>query len=99
MDIIEAFEKWTKHDIKDGGHEVYCTKGLWAVRACSSYEYARAEAMHYFLQYYEDGEYSDDCQISKLRARIEELEGKHSKALGRISDLEEYIQGQMIKKR
>lgn len=98
MDIIEAFEKWTKHAIKDGSHEVYCTKGLWAAYA-SSYEKARAEAMHYFLQYYEDGEYSDGYQISKLRARIEELEGKYVEALGRVIDLEEYISNQIVKKR
>ena len=98
MDIIEAFEKYTKHDIKDGLHEFQCTKGLWGVYA-ANYKKARAEAMHYFLQYYDDGEYSDDCQISKLKARIEELESKYVKAMAKVIDLEEYIQGQMIKKR
>ena len=35
-----------------------CCKGLWSVQ-CYSSPKARREAMHYFMQYKDDGEYSD----------------------------------------
>jgi hypothetical protein len=40
------------------GVEIWCKKGLWLVCAPTE-EQAIIEAMHYFNQYYNDGEYDD----------------------------------------
>ena len=44
------YESWT---------EISCNKGLFSVSA-PTLEEARNEAMHYFFQYYSDGEYCND---------------------------------------
>lgn len=38
---------------------ITCNKGLWGVDA-PTFEQALSEAMHYYLQYLDDGEYDDE---------------------------------------
>lgn len=56
--IHEAFARLTRRRATKNGWSVHCTKGLWAVSAPSE-NVAEREAMHYFVQYYAAGEYSD----------------------------------------
>ena len=56
MTIEEAFKKYTVTRELEYGIEITCIKGLWSVGSCIK-EAAKAEAFHYFCQYYEDGEY------------------------------------------
>lgn len=42
--------------LSDGTIEVRCKLGLWSVSGKDG-EYVRENAMHYWLQYYRDGEY------------------------------------------
>jgi hypothetical protein len=46
----------TKYEYKLGRHTISCNKGLFSVDAFTKEE-AEKEAMYYFLQYFEDGEY------------------------------------------
>lgn len=56
-DILSAFVKNIKTSTdKNGVHTISCRKGLWSV-SCANHEDARREALHYFAQYFEDGEY------------------------------------------
>ena len=51
------FEKnTTKKVAKDGRCTIKCNKGLWEVNAPNKIQ-AISEAVHYFMQYYSDGEY------------------------------------------
>ena len=57
--IVESFDKNTTYKVtKHGQHTVDCKKGLFGVSAPTKEE-AMKEARHYFIQYFEDGEYSD----------------------------------------
>ena len=53
-------DAWIKYvetmAIEDGGWECKCKKGLWGVVA-PTLEQATSEGIHYFRQYYADGEY------------------------------------------
>ena len=42
--------------LKDGTAEIHCKLGLWSVSGTDR-EVVRANAMHYWIQYYHDGEY------------------------------------------
>ena len=56
--IVESFDKNTTYKVtKQGQHKVDCKKGLFGVCAPTKEE-AMKEARHYFIQYFEDGEYS-----------------------------------------
>jgi len=52
------FEKFTVYEHTQFGHEVFCVKGLWGVSAPTKRQ-AMHEAVHYFEQYYADGEYDE----------------------------------------
>ena len=54
--IDEDFERFTNYKHTEFGHEISCSKHLWAVTAPTKKQ-AEREAKHYFIQYYEDGEY------------------------------------------
>ena len=56
MSLIDEFDKNTRARVNNGRHTIRCRLGLWVVDAPTLKE-ARREAMHYFLQYYKDGEY------------------------------------------
>lgn len=56
--IKESFEKNTKHEFKHGLHHISCIKGNWGV-SCRQLYLAKREAKHYFIQYYQDGEYDE----------------------------------------
>jgi len=43
--------------MKDGTVQIHCKLGLWGVSGRNRKQVER-EAMHYWFQYYEDGEYS-----------------------------------------
>lgn len=45
------------HSLKNGRHIYGCPKGLWEVSSPDR-KVAEREARHYFIQYYNDGEYS-----------------------------------------
>ena len=52
------FEKWVELKTKENGrYEAKCKKGNWSVDAPSKNQ-ATQEAMHYFMQYAQDGEYT-----------------------------------------
>lgn len=65
-EIIEALQVKNEEDafianidiiaIEEGGWEVKCSRGLWSVHA-PTIEQATLEGIHYFRQYYKDGEY------------------------------------------
>ena len=57
MDIEEAFKKFTNRRRCKDGFSVKCKLGLWGVFAPTK-EQAMKEAMYYFVQYFNDGEYS-----------------------------------------
>ena len=57
MDIA-MLDKYSTYRAKHGRHEISCKLGLWSVD-CPDQETAINEALHYFNQYYEDGEYKD----------------------------------------
>jgi len=55
--LIIAFSENTEKKItKSGRVEMHCKKGLWGVDAPTEDE-AEKEALHYFMQYYNEGEY------------------------------------------
>lgn len=59
LELINSFLKNTKRVYRKNGRvEISCKKGLWSVDAPDS-DTADAEALHYFRQYYEDGEYTN----------------------------------------
>lgn len=55
-ELIEKFKQNTRSKTIGGRHYIRCRKGLWVVSAPTKEE-AEREAMHYFVQYLEDGEY------------------------------------------
>lgn len=58
IEIHTAFQHSVRHTTKDGRHQYECKRGLWAVDAPDEVQ-AHNEALHYFRQYYADGEYSE----------------------------------------
>ena len=57
---LSEFEKHTTKTIhKDGRCTIDCNKGLWSVDAQNELQ-AISEAVPYYLQYWSDGEYSDN---------------------------------------
>ena len=50
------FDNNTTHAKTDRGHSYKCMRGLWGV-SCANKEAAKREALHYFTQYWADGEY------------------------------------------
>jgi hypothetical protein len=56
--MLEAYKKWTVSKKTKTGYMIKCKEGLWRVDAPTK-ELAEREAMHYFWQYYHDGEYKD----------------------------------------
>lgn len=56
MGVDKCFIKNTLHKIDEYGYTISCKKGLWSVSSLDRKQ-ALAEAKHYFIQYYEDGEY------------------------------------------
>jgi len=59
LELIVSFQKNTERKLmKNGRFEIHCKKGLWGVDAPDS-DTADVEALHYFRQYYEDGEYTN----------------------------------------
>ncbi len=58
MDMLEALIECTV-TISDFDHmEISCRKGLWSVGGPDKLAVLDS-AMHYFIQYYHDGEYED----------------------------------------
>jgi hypothetical protein len=57
MEIDEAFSRLTKYKKTRYGHEIKCRKGLFSVVAPTKKQ-ALQEARHYFVLYFEDGEYA-----------------------------------------
>ena len=62
--IVESFEKNTTYKVVKVGqgevHSVNCKKGLFGVSGPTK-EQAMKEARHYFVQYFEDGEYTKEA--------------------------------------
>ena len=57
MALIEDFKKCTtKKRHKDGRIEINCKLGLWSIESYSE-SFADKEALNYFTQYRDDGEY------------------------------------------
>ena len=55
--IEELFSLHTETKLmRNGRVEIHCKRGFWGVSAASEDE-AMREAKHYFVQYFEDGEY------------------------------------------
>ena len=58
MNRLESFNKCTtKKELKGGRTEIKCKLGLWSVDGYESIN-VMCEAMNYFRQYKDDGEYS-----------------------------------------
>ncbi len=58
MSTLACMRQCTKQTKKDGRVSIDCIFGLWGVSA-PDVETAITEALHYFRQYYADGEYSE----------------------------------------
>ena len=58
LKIELMYKNWTIARKTKTGYTIKCKKGLWRVDAPSKRK-AESEAMHYFAQYYADGEYSN----------------------------------------
>ena len=56
--MIEEYKKHTKTVKSGSGYAAKCKKGLWRVDAPTKEE-ADREGMHYFAQYWADGEYDE----------------------------------------
>jgi hypothetical protein len=56
--VADVYNNSTTLSCASGIWEVRCNKGLWAVSSYMKEEVIR-ESVHYFLQYYSDGEYDD----------------------------------------
>ena len=56
-ELLLEFKKNTKESESNGRFNIDCVKGLWGVSAPTK-EDAKREAMHYFIQYFTDGEYT-----------------------------------------
>ena len=54
--LCESYHENTDTYKTKNGYSIRCKKGLWAVEAPTE-DKASIEAMHYFRQYYADGEY------------------------------------------
>lgn len=57
--IMTEFKRWTittHKNLRTKSVQINCKKGLWVVYAPDR-ETAEREALHYFRQYYKDGEY------------------------------------------
>jgi len=55
----DAFEKCVERKLmKDGSLEICCKLGLWAGSG-KDHKAVEREARHYWIQYYQDGEYKD----------------------------------------
>lgn len=52
--LNDEFEKCVKRS--EGGRSIDCKLGLWGITSYSP-ESAEREARHYWIQYYQDGEY------------------------------------------
>lgn len=59
-----AFEKCVAKSKCIYGDRYRCVKGLWQVDGSDS-AYVRRQAVHYFIQYYLDGEYDDLLNSTK----------------------------------
>jgi len=53
---MNEFKKNTNRRANKDSYTINCKKGLWGVTAATKEE-AMREALRYFVQYYEDGEY------------------------------------------
>lgn len=74
--INDLLGKYSKTKKTKRGYRISCVKGLWGVDAPSIKE-AQREAIHYFRQYYCDGEYDADGGLSKfieMRSKLIKLE-------------------------
>ena len=56
FDIV--FHQHTRSRKTKNGYSIRCKKGLWSVTAQTKSQ-AEREAMRYFTQYFEDGEYDN----------------------------------------
>ena len=56
FDIV--FHQHTRSRKTKNGYSIRCKKGLWSVTAPTKSQ-AEREAMRYFTQYFEDGEYDN----------------------------------------
>jgi len=61
IEALKSFPKNVEYTRKGGRHQFACKKGLFGVD-CHTLESAVEEALHYFIQYYEDGEYDEDLK-------------------------------------
>ena len=57
MNMYEAYREFTIRRKTDFGYMVKCKKGLWRVDARTK-EAAEREARHYFMLYFNGGEYT-----------------------------------------
>jgi len=55
----ELFDRCAETKLfRDGVIQIHCKLGLWSVQGRDA-RHTRREAMHYWIQYFEDGEYND----------------------------------------
>ena len=65
-ELLQAFKENTAVTKDAGRCQINCKKGLWGVD-CPTYEMAIPEALHYFQQYYGDGEYDSSNATNETR--------------------------------
>lgn len=79
MNLEQIMPEYTTSRKTRYGYKISCQKGLWSVEAPSS-ERAEKEALHYFAQYWGDGEYEplkgESCIYPECRCSFEMAEHK-----------------------
>jgi len=71
MEVISdaLFDKCAEVNLhEDGTVEIKCKLGLWSISG-HDIEFVRANAQHYWIQYYHDGEYDEMLTNAKAHGR------------------------------
>ena len=69
-ELKDLFDACTEVKLmKDGTTEIHCKCGLWSVSGHEPLTVQR-EAVHYFTQYYQDGEYEHILHLSTGNSEI-----------------------------
>ena len=67
MELLRSFDRCVKWECEsDGTVSCVCKVGLWSVYG-KDREWVEREARHYWIQYFEDGEYNELLGVSALR--------------------------------
>lgn len=73
---VSAFYENTVHRKVKGRYEIKCRLGLWSIGG-PDHSIIKNEAMHYFMQYYNDGEYDEDHCLERFITTVKEIKNEY----------------------